>query len=112
MVPLPHKIAEREYVREVEEGEDLQRAIEESTTLYQRELWLRHYREHYDDELVDHDGDEDLSIGSAPSEGDADADADVDNDDIEMSSSLVVNVSSNDDALVRRIPGPPVMGFV
>ena len=44
------------------------------------ELWHHHYRKHYDDELVDHDGDGDLSIRSAASEGDTDAD----NDDIEM----------------------------
>ena len=60
--------------------------------MYQKELWHHHYNEHYDDELVDHYGDGDLSSGSAASEGDADA------DDIGMSSSLVINVSSNDDA--------------
>ena len=30
MVPLPHEITERDYECEVEEGEDLRRAIEES----------------------------------------------------------------------------------
>src|SRR4051812_14702451 len=92
MVPLPHEIVEREYKRELEKEEDLLWVMEESATVYQKDLWHRNYCKHYADELVDNDGDGDLSIGSSASEGVADANADADK--MVVTTLSIVNVNA------------------
>lgn len=49
-------------LRVAQEEEELRRSIEDLAVEYQRELWCRHYFEHYDNVVLDDDDDE-LSLG-------------------------------------------------